>query len=295
MAFHRLRSRLADTRALAQDDGSIKTAFAITQKIEGHKRSWHDFELNALTCEISAIPPPTEGGLSPERLALVDIDLETSKPLALAVGENEWTGSLVFSRLDHASLARVVSDFTLEHGTAFQSKCAYDVTIAVFGALPLRHRGTRAFDLTRMLGEPIKATTATEDYESNETTPLVCVALPTIWESSAAYWRDGVHNHSATAEWEQFVERQVERADQLARDQLESDELEMSALAREALKVMIHHARRSSGAMQQYIAANAAASAHSWAGERAIALVGALAPDSVCDDHPEACAAARVR
>ena len=105
----------------AQDDGSIKTAFTISQEIEGRKRSWHDLELNALKCEIFAAHAPTDEEAAPERLALVDVDLEILKPLSLAVGENELSGSLVFSRLNHASLARVVSDFNrARHGLARQ-------------------------------------------------------------------------------------------------------------------------------------------------------------------------------
>ena len=196
----------------AQDDGSIKTAFTISQEIEGRKRSWHDLELNALKCEIFAAHAPTDEEAAPERLALVDVDLEILKPLSLAVGENELSGSLVFSRLNHASLARVVSDFNLARDTALRGKCAYDVTVAVFGALPLRLRGTHAFDLTALLDGGFDGRfdlARTSNAHAPDETPLVCFALPTVWESSTAFWRDGGQNRSAAAEWEQFFDQQL--------------------------------------------------------------------------------------
>ena len=82
---------------------------------------------------------------------------------------------------------------------------------------------------------------------------------------------------------EQFFDQQLERAEQLARDWLDSEEIEMSAAARAALKVIVHVAHQSSETAQQYMAAQARA--HGWTGERALAVAGALAPDSVCDDH----------
>ena len=185
-----------DARSLrAQEDGSIKTDFSINQEIKGRKRSWHDFELNALTCEVSTTQAPTDEGASSEQHVLVDIDLKTQKPLSFVIGENDLSGSIVFSRIDHASLARVVSDVTLGHDTAVSGKCAYDVTVAFFGALPLRHRGTHAFDLSELLrgglGSPVGAMITSEkrdaEADAAEGTALVCVALPTVWESASAF------------------------------------------------------------------------------------------------------------
>ena len=81
-----------DARSLrAQEDGSIKTDFSINQEIKGRKRSWHDFELNALTCEVSTTQAPTDEGASSEQHVLVDIDLKTQKPLSFVIGENGTT------------------------------------------------------------------------------------------------------------------------------------------------------------------------------------------------------------